>query len=532
MSSPSPVIADAPALKTTALPTLEKYELVSRFAVGGMATIYRGRRRSDGLACLVKIVHEHLRKDPVIAARFMREAQVAATLDHPNIARLLDAREEGGIFYLAVEFVRGCDLNEPLTSFQSGGPAIPLEIVVRLALDVLSALAYAHERRDEEGQSLGIVHRDVAPRNIVLGLDGAVKLIDFGLVRANVGSFRTSSRTILGTLGFLSPEVAAGDTIDHRSDLYSMAAVLIGLLSRRPLVEIVDKTPAAIFKQIIETTMPPLPGVPDALRDVLGRAIEKRPDDRFQSATSMAEAIVAASGVTPASRVLLAEIVERFVRRDDRVDWADNEVEGPTPVMTRAASATDLQIAAQDALVHRPTRLDATLPAKRSPHRLAIWIAGGALVAAGVVFAGLALDRPEEPPAIEAVTPAPTKTVEPAPTPTPTVVQRPAPPPKEVEPDPAPTTTSKRRRIGRSRRRSARAPQTAPRKSKLRAELEAFERKDGRIKDLFRIAATIEKRVAAHPDANFRKRYAGRAESSAMAGDVGDLLRIVDALER
>lgn len=268
-----------------------------RLATGGMASIYLAQRRGSDQVCIIKVLHDHLAKDPVVGNRFLREAQVASLLDHPHIARLTDAGWDRGQFYLAMEYIAGQDLETMMFKLMEQRRMLPPELSATVGLQVLDGLSYAHDYRDSEGQHLQIVHRDLSPRNVMVTYDGAVKIIDFGLARTNLGDFRTAPGMVLGTLRYMSPEQAVAEPVDLRSDLYSWSVVLYEALSGRPLV--MGANAQEILHMVVTQTPPPItdrnPNLPKTLDMVFAKALTKAREDRYPSARALREALATAA---------------------------------------------------------------------------------------------------------------------------------------------------------------------------------------------------------------------------------------------
>lgn len=283
--------------ETRALPVLERYVVFDRLATGGMASIYLAQRRGSDQVCIIKVLHDHLAKDPVVGNRFLREAQVASLLDHPHIARLTDAGWDRGQFYLAMEYIAGQDLETMMFKLMEQRRMLPPELSATVGLQVLDGLSYAHDYRDSEGQHLQIVHRDLSPRNVMVTYAGDVKIIDFGLARTNLGDFRTAPGMVLGTLRYMSPEQAVAEPVDLRSDLYSWSVVLYEALSGRPLV--MGANAQEILHMVVTQTPPPIternPNLPKALDLVFAKALQKGREDRYPSARALREALANAA---------------------------------------------------------------------------------------------------------------------------------------------------------------------------------------------------------------------------------------------
>jgi serine/threonine-protein kinase len=208
-------------------------------------------------------------------------------LHHPNIARTLDAGLEGEELFMAMELVQGKTIVEVLNTVVPKEGSLPPDLVARIGLDVLAGLEHAHTRRDEQGQALGIVHRDLSPANLMIGYDGVARIIDFGVAQARFrDDFHTRTGFVVGTLRYLSPEQAVGGQVDARSDLYTLGVVLYEMLASRALVES-DEHHAAMAA-IVEREPPSLhslaSNIPPDLEEVVHRALAKSPTDRWQTA--------------------------------------------------------------------------------------------------------------------------------------------------------------------------------------------------------------------------------------------------------
>ncbi len=281
---------EAPTLQDR-IGRLGRYTLLAELAQGGMSRVFLARRDGSPTPCVLKQLHVELEHHPTAAKRFQREAHVIAHLDHPGIARLLGAGLEAGKFCIALEYVSGQTLEAVLERSRDTGRAIPPPIAIAIALRLLDALDYVHGFCDPAGQPLGLVHRDLSPGNVMIGYDGQVKLIDFGVAQARIDSFRTAPGMMVGTLRYMSPEQAATAKLDHRSDLYSVGAVLFELLTGQPViargkaVDVLD----AILHRPAPSVLALRPDLPPALARALDRALEKDPGKRWPSAAAFRE---------------------------------------------------------------------------------------------------------------------------------------------------------------------------------------------------------------------------------------------------
>jgi len=282
----------------------DRYEIGEVIGRGGMAEVHEGRDLRLGRRVAVKILRPDLAKDPTFQARFRREAQSAAALNHPNIVAVYDTGEDvltspdgerTVVPYIVMEYVDGMTLRQLLASGRRLLPERALEITA----GVLSALDYAHRH--------GIVHRDIKPANVMLTRTGDVKVMDFGIARAinDVGSTMTATSAVMGTAQYLSPEQARGEVVDARSDLYSTGVLLYELLTGRPPFR--GDSPVSIaYQHVSEMPLPPSqvdPGVTPEVDAVVLHALAKRTDDRYQTAADFradVERAIAGSPVTAA----------------------------------------------------------------------------------------------------------------------------------------------------------------------------------------------------------------------------------------
>lgn len=284
-----------------------------------MAEVYiawRGGPRGFNKRFAIKRILPQLASDSHFVSMFCDEARICAALSHPNIVQVVDFGEHDGELFMAMEYVDGVSCAKLLRAVASRKERFPLGAALFIAHEVLRALRYAHDARDERGRPLGIVHRDVSPGNVLIGRAGEVKLTDFGIVRSAFIDRRTYPGELKGKIGYMSPEQALGAEIDCRSDLFTLAIVLTELLLARPLfpgrseLEILSRIHSADIT-ILEKNAHNLPG---ELVDVLRRALQKKPADRFQSAREFNEAIrkVARAAAVPLSDAELVPWLSRL----------------------------------------------------------------------------------------------------------------------------------------------------------------------------------------------------------------------------
>ncbi|OXY93356.1 serine/threonine protein kinase [Streptomyces diastatochromogenes] len=260
-----------------------RYRLTHRLGRGGMAEVFAAEDVRLGRTVAVKLLRADLAEDPTSKARFTREAQSVAGLNHHAIVAVYDSGEDyvGGqsVPYIVMELVEGRTIRDLLLNAEAPGPEQALIIVS----GVLEALAYSHQH--------GIVHRDIKPANVIITHNGAVKVMDFGIARALHGASTTMTQTgmVMGTPQYLSPEQALGKAVDHRSDLYATGCLLYELLALRP--PFTGETPlSVVYQHVQDIPTPPSEfsdGCPPELDGMVMRSLAKEPDDRFQTAEEM-----------------------------------------------------------------------------------------------------------------------------------------------------------------------------------------------------------------------------------------------------
>src|SRR6478609_9398271 len=257
-----------------------RYELHRRVGRGGMAEVYLARDRLLDRLVAIKILFPEFATDPSFVARFRREAQAAANLNHPNIVGVYDWGKERGTYYIVMEYVDGQTVSEII---RNDGPIEPKR-AAGIAADVAAALGFAHRK--------GVVHRDVKPGNVLITKTGEVKVADFGIARAMTASSEenlTQTGSVMGTATYFSPEQAQGKAVDARSDLYSLGVVLYEMASGKPPFS--ADSPVAIAYKHVQEPIPSLaervPDIPEDYEAITLRALEKDPDDRYADGAAM-----------------------------------------------------------------------------------------------------------------------------------------------------------------------------------------------------------------------------------------------------
>jgi serine/threonine protein kinase len=308
----------------SSVPPAERYRIVGRIAAGGMAEIYLARMTGpNGVEreIVLKRLMPELQNDHEFVQMFYDEAQIASQLNHPNIVQIFELGEIDDSLFIAMELLRGVNLRDLLARLHAENKRMPLELCVRTACGALEALDYAHAFSDHTGTRLNVVHRDVSPQNIILTYEGMVKLVDFGVAKAEGKLHQTRAGLVKGKFAYMSPEQIGGAQLDGRSDVFALAEVVYELLlHRHPFFAENDMD---VLRMILDADPPhPLsidPSFPPALAEILMKALRKRPDDRYADAAAMQEALerfLVEAGM-PAPNLKLG----RFVRQlfDDRM---------------------------------------------------------------------------------------------------------------------------------------------------------------------------------------------------------------------
>jgi Tol biopolymer transport system component len=275
---------------------LGRYEVLAPVSAGGMGEVYRARDERLGREVAVKVLHPESSADPDRLRRFEQEARAAGALNHPNLVAVFDTGQHEGNPYVVFELLDGTTLRQVV-----GHAALSPRKAVEYAVQIAQGLAAAHET--------GIVHRDLKPENLFVTKDGRVKILDFGLAKLRPAldahapreggapaATATGAGVVLGTVGYMSPEQVRGDPADNRSDIFAFGSVVYEMLSgRRPFT---GDTAAEVMTAILREDPPALgkSDIPSGLEGVVSRCLEKRPEERFQSARDVAFALEAVSG--------------------------------------------------------------------------------------------------------------------------------------------------------------------------------------------------------------------------------------------
>ncbi|MFQ5616624.1 MAG: protein kinase, partial [Anaerolineales bacterium] len=274
--------------------TLGKYRILEPLGRGGMAQVYRAYHSQLDRYVAIKVLRSDLVEEEEFLARFQREAQAVAALRHPNIVQVFDFDVQDDVYYMVMELLESDTLKARLTHYRTRGQRTPLGETLRTMLDILEGLAFAH--------SEGIIHRDIKPANILLTRRGQAVITDFGIAQIVGGTQYTISGALMGTLAYMAPEQGLEGRTGACSDIYSLGIVFYEMLTGQPPFD--ADTPLAILMKHVNDPLP-LPRqidetIPEQLERVVLKALGKNPEDRYQSAREMTEALRAAIEETEA----------------------------------------------------------------------------------------------------------------------------------------------------------------------------------------------------------------------------------------
>jgi serine/threonine protein kinase len=273
-----------------------RFEVIAEIGTGGMASVYVARSTGSGgfrRLVAIKVMHAHLSSDESFVDMFLDEARVAATIHHPNVVPIIDVGFEDGLVFLIMDYIEGDSFSNVEKVAISLRRRIPLGITLRVVLDALAGLHAAHELCDLEGNHLKIIHRDVSPQNIVVGVDGVSRIVDFGIAKAESRVTTTKVGMIKGKLNFMAPEQLRSAPLDRRVDVFGMGVTLWEAVTLRRLYAGENDFDTA--RRILTGEYPPLlefdARLPPVLDEICKKALHPDPDQRFMSADEFADAI-------------------------------------------------------------------------------------------------------------------------------------------------------------------------------------------------------------------------------------------------
>jgi serine/threonine protein kinase len=314
-----------------------KYYLLERINVGGMAEVFKAKTVGvEGFERIValKRILPSIAEDEEFITMFIDEAKIAVQLQHANIAQIFDLGKVDDSYFIALEYVNGRDLRGIFDDLRKRGQVMPMQQVCYLIMQLCEGLDYAHNKRDAQGRDLNLVHRDVSPQNVLIGYDGEVKLIDFGIAKAAGKASKTQAGILKGKFGYMSPEQVRGLPIDRRSDIFALGIVLYEMLTGERLF--IGETDFSTLEKVRNVEIiPPSSfnaGIPEKLERIVLKALEKNVEDRYQNAIDLHDDLQ-----------LFMHSVGQFSSRKDLSAWMKRTFAEEMPSEGAAADLDDVQ---------------------------------------------------------------------------------------------------------------------------------------------------------------------------------------------
>jgi len=270
----------------------QRYRVVDRLASGGMAEVFVAESAGiEGFkkTVAIKRVLPHLSEKKRFIAMFLDEARLSAHLSHSNVVQVFDIGVGDNTYFIVMEFVKGADLKQVIKHVREQKKTFPIEAALYICAKMCEGLAYAHELKNELGESLNIVHRDISPPNVLISSHGEIKIVDFGLAKASTQLEKSEAGIIKGKFSYLSPEAAHGNEVDARADIFAIGIMLWEMLAGRRLFQ--GKTDYETVKQVQQAEVPPIaqlhPVADDHLESILRRALARDRKDRYATARAL-----------------------------------------------------------------------------------------------------------------------------------------------------------------------------------------------------------------------------------------------------
>ena len=300
------------------------YEMVRKLAEGGMGVVYEAHQHGAGQfrkTVAVKLIREEYSAIPEFQKNFIGEARLVADLIHTNIVQTYHLGRIGGQYFMVMEYVGGQNIEQFMDKHRQLGRQVPVDIAAFIVSRVARGLTYAHQKRDRNGHHLNIVHRDIGPKNVLIGYEGDVKLTDFGIAKALNLMYNEEGKVIAGKDEYLSPEQASYAVTDARADLFPLGIVLTEILLGRNLFRNVDRSQSR--KNILTMPIPKFStlraDIDPKLEDIIQKALRRDRDQRYQSASEMLNALelyLYSDGYGPTNEKLGTYIRDLFGVRD------------------------------------------------------------------------------------------------------------------------------------------------------------------------------------------------------------------------
>ena len=446
---------------------IDRYELVAEIASGGMATVFLARLSGMGgfqKFVAIKRLHPHLAGEQEFVEMFLDEARLAAGIHHPNVVSILEVGASERGYYLGMEYIEGDTLARLLARAATSGQRLPRPVALKIVLDTLTGLHAAHELKDEMGQPTELVHRDVSPQNVLVGLDGICRITDFGVARAATRLSATRVGQLKGKIAYMAPEQAMGKSdIDRRADVFAAGIVLWEVLAGRRLFK--SENEAATLSRVLTEEIPDVcevaTDVPREIGDVVMKALQRDPEARFPTCAHFADALERAANSADklASSKELASYVSEVIgneigqQRDAVRAWLARSEPSQIQLPTAGPVSGAMDRSGVTQMATPSVRSQVVEPAPPPRRRSALWLVLGLLALAGVAALAWWLGRSglrDAPVAADTATP-PVASATPAaelsaaaPAPTPSAAEAPDTPSVEPSALPAAPVETKR----------------------------------------------------------------------------------------
>jgi eukaryotic-like serine/threonine-protein kinase len=367
-----------------------KYVLLKPLGAGAMGDVQLARKSegAPGHPLVIKRLHRELASHERFVRRFHHEAEIATSVDSVHVARVFEVGEVDGVLYIAMEFIEGWPLSRVFEEVKRSRRLIPLRSVSDIVIGALEGVRALHSARDSSGENIQFVHRDIAPKNLMIGRDGTTRLIDLGLGKSKLQDWKTATGAVMGTPGYMAPEQAKGGKVDARTDLYSLGIVLFEALTLVPyipignVVSMLRSAAAPVFRPPSQHR----PEVPSELDRVVEKAVSVEPEDRFQSADEFIAAIARCIPQDEGGRASMDSLIGELL-------W--NELDEKTTEVKRLMAEAPL-----------PPTLIVPRQKKKSTISVPRSVVIGVPVATMIVGLGIGLLYPRSTPAPVAVPPA------------------------------------------------------------------------------------------------------------------------------
>lgn len=333
-------MSKAPATTERVLPTrIGRYRVLAELGQGGMAVAYLARAGGVGgfeRLFAIKMIHEHLCREPAFVSMFLNEARLVARIHHPNVIPVYEVDVDSGRYFLSLDYVSGETLAQTLWATLKAQKKLPPYTAIGIVAAAAEGLHAAHELRGGDGQLLGVVHRDVAPQNIMIGYDGIVRVMDFGVAKAQGQLHHSRPGTLKGTLAYMAPEQLCGAALDRRGDIFSLGVILWEAIACKRLFK--AKSDLVTGSRILKMEVPRLseiqPECPPGLEEIVSRALARDPALRYATAQELSDAlhgVLAKAGQRAGASDVARLMAETFPERRERRREMERMAAAPEP---------------------------------------------------------------------------------------------------------------------------------------------------------------------------------------------------------